>query len=741
MTELSRREKEVAELVAAGMTNREIATRLFVSERTAEYHVEQIRNKLGFHSRRDIRAWLETSTATDDATSNNLPTQLTSFVGRNEELAEIRSLLVRTRLLTLVGSGGSGKTRLALQLGADVLEQFPDGVWFVELATIAEGELIPGQVAAAVGVREMPGRALLAILVERFQKSRTLLVLDSCEHLKEPVAGLVEALLRASVNLTVMATSQEVLHAEGELSWRVPSLDEELGVRLFVERARQVNPHFELGAGAETVAQICRRLDGIPLAIELAAARIAVLSPAEILERLDDRLRLLTGGRGSAQSRQKTLRAALDWSYGLLSGAEQTLLARLSVFVGGWRLESAEAVCVGGEVAQDEVLNLLTRLIDKSLVVIRPSEPGTRYELLDTLRQYALGRLEAGGAADQTRLRQAEHFAAMGLAVAGRLGPSGWKDVHLRTERAADELANLRAALQFARRDEPALALRVATQLSPLLRRDGHLSEARSLLVELLAAWSQVHAVRFLALLELRIVTFTMGDYELCLRTAREALQIAQAIGELKMINEARIALGLVNRVIGRYDEATACFSAALESVSTLGEEQDAERLRVLLATTATAAGDWQRARFLLSDLLVHVSPLSDVRPEVTFALAIVELLDGDAMLARDHLIETAAAVMPDASRYAKVNGIYFMAAIESALGHPEAALRLAGAADALNRAQESVLSAVGISMLQPFIDRARALFDSDRVDLLWSEGSKLSLDEATQYSRAEHTS
>ena len=668
----------------------------------------------------------------------NLPQQLTSFVGRDADLAEIRSLLSRTRLLTLVGAGGSGKTRLALQLGAEVLERFPDGVWFVELAAIADGDLIPSQVAAAARIREEPGRAPQATLVERLLKARTLLVLDNCEHLMESVASLVEALLRTSAHLTVVATSQEVLHAEGEVSWRVPSLDEELGVRLFVERARQVIPHFELREQAETVTQICRRLDGIPLAIELAAARVAVLSPAEILERLDDRLRLLTGGRGGALPRQKTLRAALDWSYGLLSEAEQTLLARLSVFVGGWRLESAEAVCAGGEVAEDEILNLLARLIDKSLVVTKQSEQGTRYQLLDTMRQYALERLVASGTAEAMQLRHAQHFAVMSLTVAGGLHSSGL--VQLRTEEAAEELANLRTALQFARREEPALALRVATQLSPLLRRDGHLREGRSALVELLAAWPPVDEVRLRALLELRIITYAMGDYEYCLQTAREALQVAEALGEPRLLNEARIALGLANRVLRRFDEASQYFAAALESVIALGDEQDAERLRTFLAMTALLAGDRKRARVLLDDILTRLSPLSEVRVEVLSVLSIVELVDGNAQLARDHLLGAARAAMPNFSRTIKLNGIDIMGATEVALGHPHAALRLAGAAEALHRADSSVLSPLGVAILQPYIDQARAMFDSDRAGQLWAEGGRMTLEEAMEYFLAEHT-
>ncbi|MDQ2944104.1 MAG: LuxR family transcriptional regulator [Candidatus Dormibacteraeota bacterium] len=674
-----------------------------------------------------------------ETAATNLPLQLTSFIGREADLAEIRLLLGQTRLLTLVGAGGSGKTRLALELGAEVLDSFPDGVWFVELSPIADGALIPSQVATAAGIREEPGRALQATLVERLGKSQTLIVLDNCEHLLESTAGMVEALLRGSAHLSMVATSQEVLHAEGEVSWRVPSLDEELCLRLFVERARQVNPHFELGDRAETVTQICRRLDGIPLAIELAAARVAVLSPAEILERLDDRFRLLTGGRGGALPRQKTLRAALDWSYGLLSEAEQTLLARLSVFVGGWSLQSAEAVCSGGEVAPAEVLDLLSRLIDKSLVVTTPAEPGTRYKLLDTMRQYAFERLVTSGDAEAIQLRHAEHFAATEVAVTGRLGPSGL--IQLRTGQSAEEVANLRAALQFVRRKGPALALRVATQLSPLLRRDGHLREGRNALKELLAAWPAVDEVRLRALLELRIITYAMGEFEFCLEIAREALQVAEALGEPGPLNEARIALALSNRVMRRFDEATEYFKAALESVIALGDEQAAEHLRSGLAMTALLAGDPKRARALLDDVLGRHSQDSDVRLNVLSVLSIAELVDGNAQHARDHLLEVVRGGIANAARTIKINGIEVMAAIELDLGHPEASLRLAGAAEAFRREDGSVLSPLGVTILQPYTDRARARFDSDRTAVLLSEGGQMSLEEALQYFLEEHTS
>ena len=337
--------------------------------------------------------------------THNLPGQLTSFIGREEEMATARRLLQETRLLTLTGTGGTGKSRLALQVAADLLGEYPDGVWLVELAPLSDPALLPQAIAAVLGAGEEPPQPLRETLTDLLRPKKLLLILDNCEHLIEASARLSENLLRACPRLQILATSREALEIGGESTLPVPSLTtpasglplESLArfecVRLFVDRATSALPTFRLSAGnAPAVAQVCARLDGIPLALELAAARVTVLTPEQISSRLDNRFQLLSGGSRTALPRQQTLRALIDWSYDLLLPAEQALLRRLSVFAGGWSLEAAETVCVDGE--GRDVLDLLSRLVAKSLVVVEPPEAGqVRYHLQENLRQYARDRL------------------------------------------------------------------------------------------------------------------------------------------------------------------------------------------------------------------------------------------------------------------------------------------------------------------------------------------------------------
>ena len=364
-----------------------------------------------------------------DAFPHNLPVQLTSFIGREREMAEVKRLLATTHLLTLTGPGGTGKTRLALQLGAEMLgvADYADGVWLVELAALEHPGALPQAIAAAFCLGSMPGREPLDAVTDFLRDKRLLLILDNCEHLIDAVARLADHLLRASPRLKILASSREALGVTGEVAFRVPSLSlPEEGAhgvgddashmspvelmaceaaRLFVERATAVNPRFALtDRNAPAVAQICRRLDGIPLALELAAARVKVFTAEQIAARLDDRFRLLTGGSRTALPRQQTLRAAIDWSYDLLAEPERALLKRLSVFVGGWTFEAAEAICPG-----EDVLEALTQLVNKSLVVAEhradEREDGVRYRMLETVRQYARDRLLDAGVAEVAAAR------------------------------------------------------------------------------------------------------------------------------------------------------------------------------------------------------------------------------------------------------------------------------------------------------------------------------------------------
>jgi predicted ATPase/DNA-binding XRE family transcriptional regulator len=352
---------------------------------------------------------------------HNLPIQLTSFVGRERELAELAPLLLKTRLLTLTGAGGTGKTRLALRLAAEALDGFADGVWLVELAPLADPELVLQTVARVLGALEQPGRPLLDALLDVLRPKTLLLVLDNCEHLVAACAALAESLLRASPGLRILASSREALGIAGETAYRVPSLplpdpvppepphDRDLDlaalarndcVRLFVERAAATHPPFRLTAtNAAAIAEIGRRLDGIPLALELAAARTRVLAPDQLVARLDDRFRLLTAGSRTALPRHQTLRALIEWSHELLPQAERVLLRRLSAFAGGWSLEAAQAVCGDGLGEAGEVLDTLAHLVEKSLVEVDASSetPEARYRLLETIRQYVREQLMAAG--------------------------------------------------------------------------------------------------------------------------------------------------------------------------------------------------------------------------------------------------------------------------------------------------------------------------------------------------------
>ncbi len=397
-----------------------------------------------------------------DTLPNNLPIQLTSFIGREREIEAVRRLLSTTRLLTLTGSGGVGKTRLALQAAVDMLEAFADGVWLVELAPLSNPALVSHSVATVFSVREDKGRPLMNALQEYLRTKNLLLILDNCEHLLDACAQLVDTLLRTCPGLKIIASSREALGVAGETPFRVPSLSlpdprqlptiENLtqfdAVQLFIERAIAVKPDFQVtNANAPAVAQVCHRLDGIPLAIELAAARVKGLAVEQIAARLDDRFRLLTGGSRTALPRQQTLRTSIDWSYDLLSEKERVLLRRLSVFVGDWTLEAGEVVCIDNDSEASEVLDLLLRLVDKSLVVVEEQEGEARYRLLETIRQYARDKLLESGEAEQVRARHLEFF--LTFAEKARPALRGIEQLKL-LNRQRSEYENLRTAIVWA---------------------------------------------------------------------------------------------------------------------------------------------------------------------------------------------------------------------------------------------------------------------------------------------------
>jgi predicted ATPase/class 3 adenylate cyclase len=556
---------------------------------------------------------------------NNLPRQLTSFIGREKAIGEIKTLLTRTSLLTLTGSGGCGKTRLALQVAAEVLEQYPEGVWLVELAPLADPALVPQTVTAALGLTEQTGKSYLQTLSEFLKSKRLLLVLDNCEHLLTACAQLCDALLRACPHLSILASSREGLGIAGEQTYRVPSLSlpdpkEKLtveqvsqyeAVRLFIERAMSSKADFAVtNASAPALASVCHRLDGIPLAIELAAARIRSLSVEEINTRLDNRFRLLTGGSKTALPRQQTLRALIDWSYSLLTDQEKLLLGRLSVFAGGWTLAAAEQVCSGesetGEGIEEwEVLDLLTSLVDKSLVIAETQEQSTRYRLLETVRQYARDRLAESEQGMAAHSRHRDYFLMLAEETRPKLLGSEqaqWLEV------LEAEHENLRLALTFCLEepDGAEAGLRLAVALPVFWEMRGHLSEGRQHLSAALARSVGLGPLkaRAEALSGAGLLAWMQGDYSAARSLHEENLTIRQELGDKRGIAGSLNNLGLVAQDQGDYGAARALYEEALGLNRELGN-RDWEAINLNnLGLVAYNQGDYAAARALYGEAL-----------------------------------------------------------------------------------------------------------------------------------------
>jgi predicted ATPase/class 3 adenylate cyclase len=595
-----------------------------------------------------------------NAVPNNLPVQLTSFVGREVELADLVGRLGSTRMLTLTGAAGCGKTRLALQLAAGTLDVYPDGVWLVDLAPIATSALVIQAVGSALGVRErtagtvgldtlpQSGPALEELVFEFLADRQALMIIDNSEHLVGAVAKLAERLLRARPGLRLLVTSREPLGVGGEVTWRVPSLGlpdpaktevlTELAateaVRLFVERAEERDREFVLSPEAAVdVVDICQRLDGIPLAIELAAARVTTLSCAQIASRLDDRFRLLTGGSRTALERHQTLRAAVDWSYEALGPAEQALLARLSLFAGGFSLEAAEAVCEGEPVEMTALLDLLATLVDKSLVVHDPQTG--RYRLLEMIRQYARERLAADDDPNRWRRRHFEYY----LQVAKDADRVFWGTEGADQAAALEaDLDNLRSAMEFclAERD-PDAALRLSGTMLGFWVLRGHLAEGRRWLAEALAtpggqpgrrrAWAMFCSAFLAALMndlaearplcegalvefrrlgddartamvsvELGQILIYEGDHTAARPLLEESLGMARTLGLRPWVVQAAVFAGTVAHAQGDLAAAYDLYQEAAGTARSLGGDALLATALVGLGVLAFGRGDWVAA-------------------------------------------------------------------------------------------------------------------------------------------------
>ena len=625
---------------------------------------------------------------------SNLPRPLTTFVGRERELAELQTALARGRLLTLTGSGGVGKTRLALSVAAATLDRFADGVRLVELASLRDPDLVVQTVVAAVELKEQPGKPLTQTLTEGLHERHLLLLLDNAEQLLDACAQLTDTVLRQCPNVTVLVTSRERLGVPGELTYRVPSLavpdpNAECtsqrvcsyeSVRLFIERAQLHRPQFTVSdENAPALANICRRLDGIPLAIELAAARVRSLSLEEIAQRLDQRFSLLTGGARTLPPRQRTLRAVIDWSFDLLSEPESALFRALSSFAGGFTLDAVESVYAGDEAGAFDVLDLLTTLVDKSLVLAEGRASTTRYRLLETMRDYAAEQLCAQGSQARWHERHFAYFFAIALEAETQLTgreQQRWLD------RLGTEHDNVRAALarSTATGGDVESGLRMATAVGRFWLVRGYLAEGRAWLGKLLSAAPEADkAVRAKALNWCGVFAWKQGDYSAAAEFYERSLALRRELNDRGGVGAVLNNQGLLAYEQGDYRAARALHEESLAIDRELGDRWGVAVSLIHLGSLAMMQGDYPAARVMYEESLARFRELGD-RGHVANALRSLGSLcndEGDQDSARSLHSESLAICRELGDRSGIARALYGLGVTARHDGHGSDARRL----------------------------------------------------------------
>jgi non-specific serine/threonine protein kinase len=680
--------------------------------------------------------------------SYRLPAAPTPLLGRELELAAVHAHLISEgrRLVTLTGPGGCGKTRLALEAAGQIAGAFEHGVWFVDLAPLHDAALILPTIAQMLDVRNPQRRPLQDVLVGRLHDRRLLLVLDNCEHL---LAGIPEVanLLGACPEMWMLATSREALHLMGEQvlpvqPLRLPDLADEStaeavgrspAAALFVQRASAADPAFHLTDGnARAVAEICVRLDGLPLAIELAAARVRIFSAEQIAARLDDRFRLLTTGPRTAPPRQQSLRATVDWSYGLLAQPERALLRRLSVFAGGWTFEAAEVVAAGEGVRSDAVLDLLAQLVDKSLVIAEPQHGAMRYRLHESIRQYAREQLQGVGEADTTRDRHLAYFLALAEEAEPKLRGA---ESQLFLDRLEEEHANLRVALEWAlqpsRRDDAALRLSGALAWFWWVR--SHLEDGRRWLARALDETSGSPTARMKALYGEAHIAHHQRDAPTARRRLEESLALARELGD-------RWAESWVLHLLGRvayYDDDTVTARSLGEESLALAEDVGDGWLIAwalhLLGLAAHIAADYPTSRDYYTRSLAIRRELGfqEGISTLTHLLGLVAVREGDLGRARTLFREGLAAARGVHGPWGMAMPLAAFAYLAAAFGQPLRAVRLGATAGAICEAYQSPLIPLFEPLLNQALDVAREALDDDAYAAAWAEGRAMALDES----------
>lgn len=644
-----------------------------------------------------------------DNLPNNLPLQLSAFIGREEAMAQIRALLQKTRLLTLTGSGGCGKTRLALQTAAEMLSEMGDGVWLVELAALSNPALIPQTTAQALGLKESPGTDILETLTNYLKPRQLVLVLDNCEHLTAACAQMAAVLLRVCPSLHLLATSRTRLTVAGAQTYRVPrlslpalvegskgggqaaydfSLLQSEAVRLFLDRAKLVRPDFALtSVNAPAVVQTCHRLDGIPLAIELAAARVRVLSADQIATRLDNSFRLLTGGSQTAPARHQTLRALMDWGHELLTDPERAMLRGLSVFSGGWTLEAVEAIFGDDQSETPTVLDLLPSLIDNSLVVYEERSGQDRYRLLETVRQYAREKLTEAGEEAAWGLRHRDYFTTLAEEVHEKRFST---EAPLLMETLEREHDNCRAALDFCATSWDAEAhLRLVGALHQFWALRGYLREGRARLTAALSRTdAQEHsAPRARALNGAANLARIQNDYAVAHPMLEESREIWRALGEKGQLAMVLNNLGLLEQQQRHYDLSLAFFDESLALMRELGDRTGMTLLLNNSGWLAYVQNDHVRARTRLEECVVLSREIGNL---LILELALGNLADvamkqGDYATARTQFRETLAMQATSRNEQSLVKTFEIVAELAACLQRPRQGVRLFAAAAMLS--------------------------------------------------------
>jgi predicted ATPase/class 3 adenylate cyclase len=731
-----------------------------------------------------------------EVVKSNLPAQLTSFIGREREIQEVERLLETNRMVTLTGSGGAGKTRLSLQVGNLGLSQFSDGVWLVELAPVTDSALIPQTLLSIFNLREDRHREIVDVLIEHLRSKTILLLLDNCEHVIDACAQITETLLHACPKLKILASSREALGIAGEIAYRVPSLQtpdpanlpsvEELkemeSIRLFVERAATANRNFVLTQdNAPFVAQICFRLDGIPLAIELAASRVKALTPEQIAARLDDRFRLLTGGSRTALPRQQTLRAMIDWSYSLLSEDEKILFRRLAVFVGGWTLQAAESVC-GEKSAGFDILDLLTRLVDKSLVFLEESMEGIRYHRLETIRQYSREKFFETDEVEEIRDRHLDFIVQfVELADENLKG----RDQVLWQKRMSAEQDNIRAALDWGLNRSPYKALRIVGAANLFWTAAGFSAEGFRWTQKALeqvqenpfirgTTAEERQIARAKALRGLTRLYLSLGDNAKAKRTAEESVAIYRRSKDRRGLSFALVVLAYPLEFLGERDRAETILR---ESYSIARAENDAygmcRALNVLARVILTLHHDLDSAQRYIEESLrlaqkaglrsqeaqayevaariaidrndfdkarAHFMESVRIYQEIEASfnvileksnLAHMERKLGNYASALDLYRETIAAFRYMGQTGAVAHQLECFAFIALAQNQTEHALRLFAAANAVRAKDGTPMTPDEQKYFNQQLTTVQEAMDKTQFDLAWSRGAALTMDEA----------